>query len=154
MTTLKAIKMFGVFPGQWLRETMKIALKLTPMRHGGNRYSLLRRGLDLAITTLKLHLFTPCRFWPALSGRPLFTRIDIDKVNLESRFDGKWVLTTNTDLAADKVALKYKELWQVERVFRDVKSILGTRPVYHQHLGMVMISFLCLSLWAIMVPLS
>jgi hypothetical protein len=36
MTTLKAIKMFGVFPGQWLRETMKIALKLTPMRESGN----------------------------------------------------------------------------------------------------------------------
>jgi transposase len=77
-------------------------------------------------------------------------RIDIYKVNLESRFDGKWVLTTNTDLAADKVALKYKELWQVERVFRDVKSILETRPVYHQRdeniRGHVFCSFLALVL--------
>ncbi len=58
--------------------------------------------------------------------------IDFEKVKNEARFDGKWVLRTNTDLAADKVALKYKELWQVERVFRDVKSILDTRPIYHK----------------------
>jgi transposase len=76
--------------------------------------------------------------------------IDMDKVKSESRFDGKWVLTTNTDLPADKVALKYKELWQVERVFRDVKSILETRPVYHQRdeniRGHVFCSFLALVL--------
>jgi transposase len=58
--------------------------------------------------------------------------VDMDKVKYESRFDGKWVLTTNMDLSAEKVALKYKELWQVERVFRDVKTMLHTRPVYHQ----------------------
>ena len=56
----------------------------------------------------------------------------MDKVKYESRFDGKWVLTTNTDLPTEKIALKYKELWQVERVFRDVKTMLHTRPVYHQ----------------------
>lgn len=77
-------------------------------------------------------------------------RIDADKVEYESRFDGKWVLTTNTDLSAAKVALKYKELWQVERVFRDVKSLLETRPVYHQRdeniRGHVFCSFLALVL--------
>ena len=77
-------------------------------------------------------------------------RIDTDKVKHESRFDGKWVLTTNTSLTANKVALKYKELWQVERVFRDIKSILETRPVYHQRdeniRGHVFCSFLALVL--------
>jgi transposase len=76
--------------------------------------------------------------------------IDQDKVESEARFDGKWVLTTNTDLSAVKVALKYKELWQVERVFRDVKSLLETRPIYHQHdrtiRGHVFCSFLALVL--------
>ena len=76
--------------------------------------------------------------------------IDMDKVEYDSRFDGKWVLTTNMNLAADKVALKYKELWQVERVFRDIKSILETRPVYHQRneniRGHVFCSFLALVL--------
>jgi transposase len=77
-------------------------------------------------------------------------RIDLDKVEYESRFDGKWVLTTNTDLPAEKIALKYKELWKVERVFRDVKSLLETRPVYHQCdeniRGHVFCSFLALVL--------
>jgi len=31
-----------------------------------------------------------------------------------SRYDGKWVLRTNTELPADMVALKYKELWEAE----------------------------------------
>ncbi len=77
-------------------------------------------------------------------------RVDTDKVKYESRFDGKWVLTTNTDLTTEKIALKYKELWQVERVFRDVKTMLHTRPVYHQKdeniRGHVFCSFLALVL--------
>lgn len=77
-------------------------------------------------------------------------RIDQDKINYESRFDGKWVLITNTELSAEQVALKYKELWQVEQVFRDVKSVLETRPVYHQRdeniRGHVFCSFLSLVL--------
>jgi transposase len=76
--------------------------------------------------------------------------LDQDKIDYESRFDGKWVLITNTSLSAEEVALKYKELWQVEHVFRDVKSILETRPVYHQRdeniRGHVFCSFLALVL--------
>jgi transposase len=77
-------------------------------------------------------------------------RIDTAKIKSETRFDGKWVLTTNTDLSPDSVALKYKELWQVERVFRDVKSLLETRPIFHQRdetiRGHVFCSFLALVL--------
>jgi transposase len=76
--------------------------------------------------------------------------IDMDKVNSESRYDGKWVLRTNTDLSAEQVALKYKQLWQVERIFRDVKSLLETRPIYHRLdetiRGHVFCSFLALVL--------
>ena len=76
--------------------------------------------------------------------------IDFEKVKAEARFDGKWVLRTNTDLPTEKVALKYKELWQVERVFRDVKSMLETRPIFHQRddtiRGHVFCSFLALVL--------
>lgn len=76
--------------------------------------------------------------------------IDQDKIAYEARFDGKWVLITNTSLSAEQVALKYKELWQVEQVFRDVKSVLETRPVYHQRdeniRGHVFCSFLALVL--------
>ena len=77
-------------------------------------------------------------------------RIDPAKIKAEARFDGKWVLVTNTDMPADQAALKYKELWRVERVFRDVKSLLETRPVYHQNdeniAGHVFCSFLALVL--------
>ena len=76
--------------------------------------------------------------------------INQDKIQWESRFDGKWVLITNTNFLAEQVALKYKELWQVEQVFRDVKSVLDTRPVYHQKdeniRGHVFCSFLALVL--------
>jgi transposase len=77
-------------------------------------------------------------------------RIDPAKIKADARFDGKWVLVTNTDLPADQLALKYKQLWRVERVFRDVKSLLETRPVYHQNdaniAGHVFCSFLALVL--------
>ena len=59
-------------------------------------------------------------------------KIDDSKVIEEERYDGKWVLTTNLDMPADKIALKYKELWMVEHIFRDVKSILETPPIYHK----------------------
>jgi len=76
--------------------------------------------------------------------------INQDKIEWESRFDGKWVLITNTNFLAEQVALKYKELWQVEQVFRDVKSVLETRPIYHQKdeniRGHVFCSFLALVL--------
>ena len=76
--------------------------------------------------------------------------IDESKIGHEARFDGKWVLTTNTDLPADQVALKYKELWRVERVFRDIKSLLDTRPIFHKRdatiRGHVFCSFLALVL--------
>jgi transposase len=78
------------------------------------------------------------------------TSIDESRVKYEARFDGKWVLKTNTDLSAEQVALKYKELWRVERVFRDVKSLLETRPIFHQRdrtiRGHVFCSFLALVL--------
>ena len=76
--------------------------------------------------------------------------VDEDKIKEEARYDGKWVLTTNTDLPAREVALKYKQLWLVEEVFRSMKSLLDTRPIYHKRdetiRGHVFCSFLALLL--------
>ena len=76
--------------------------------------------------------------------------VDEDKINEEARYDGKWVLTTNTDLPAQEVALKYKQLWMVEEVFRSMKSLLDTRPIFHKRdetiRGHVFCSFLALRL--------
>jgi len=76
--------------------------------------------------------------------------IDEDQIKAEARFDGKWVLTTNTDLSARDLALKYKQLWLVEAIFRTAKSQLDTRPIFHQCddtiRGHVFCSFLALLL--------
>ena len=76
--------------------------------------------------------------------------IDEKKIKQEARCDGKWVLRTNTDLSAAEVALKYKQLWMVEHVFRSAKSLLETRPIWHKCdetiRGHVFCSFLALLL--------
>jgi len=58
--------------------------------------------------------------------------IDEAKIKEDERYDGKWVLTTTTDLSARGVALQYKQLWMVEQVFRSMKTTLTTRPIYHK----------------------
>lgn len=78
------------------------------------------------------------------------TRFAIDdaKIAADAQYDGKWVLRTNTGLAMDVAALAYKHLWMVEAIFRSMKSLLETRPIYHQKdetiRGHVFCSFLAL----------
>ena len=76
--------------------------------------------------------------------------IDEEKVQREAQFDGLWVLQTDAPLTCIEVALKYKELWMVEAVFRCLKSVLETRPIYHKRndtiRGHVFCSFLALVL--------
>jgi len=77
-------------------------------------------------------------------------QIDEAKIAEDARYDGKWVLRTNTEIDAAEVALQYKRLWMVEQWFRSCKSLLHTRPIYH-HLdatirGHVFCSFLALVL--------
>jgi len=76
--------------------------------------------------------------------------IDEQRIEDESRYDGMWVLRTNIDLSAAEVALKYKQLWMVEDLFRSVKSVLSTSPIYHKVddtiRGHVFCSFLALVL--------
>ena len=51
----------------------------------------------------------------------------------ENRIDGKLVLeTTNEDLSAEEVVKRYKELADIERAFRTMKSSLDLRPVFHR----------------------
>jgi len=76
--------------------------------------------------------------------------IDLAKAEEEARYDGKWVLTTNTNFSAKELALKYKQLWRVEDIFRTMKSLLETRPIHHKCdetiRGHVFCSFLALVL--------
>jgi transposase len=59
--------------------------------------------------------------------------IDRAKVKAEARLDGKYLLaTSDPDLSAEDVALGYKNLLEAERGFRDLKSQLLLRPVFHR----------------------
>jgi hypothetical protein len=59
--------------------------------------------------------------------------IDRAKVAAEERLDGKDLLSTSDpDLFAQDVALGYKNLLETERGFRDLKSTLKLRPVFHR----------------------
>jgi transposase len=73
--------------------------------------------------------------------------INRDKIKELEKYDGKWVLLTNSSLPTEDVAMKYKELWKVEQSFRYMKSFLKIRPIYHYverrikaHIGLVFLS--------------
>jgi len=76
--------------------------------------------------------------------------IDEKQVKAEERYDGIWVLRTNTLYNTETVAHVYKALWTVEDIIRTSKSILETRPIYHKRdatiRGHVFCSFLALLL--------
>ncbi len=76
--------------------------------------------------------------------------IDPAKVEEEKKFDGIFVLRTNTDLNPLEAMLCYKHLWTVEQTFRTAKHLLATRPIFHKLdetiRGHVFCSFLALVL--------
>ncbi|RFA31750.1 hypothetical protein CAI16_20020, partial [Virgibacillus dokdonensis] len=75
-------------------------------------------------------------------------RIDDGKVDEDAKFDGKYAIRTNSDLTDEEAAKAYKELWRVEQAFRNLKSGLELRPMYHRKeeriRGHVMVCFLAL----------
>jgi transposase len=60
-------------------------------------------------------------------------RIDKKKITTEGNLDGKYLLRcSDPALSAEDIALGYKQLLQVERGWRDMKTTLELRPVYHR----------------------
>jgi hypothetical protein len=60
-------------------------------------------------------------------------RIDRAAVRREAHFDGKYLLRSSTErLSADDIALGYKALYEAERGWRDMKSTIDLRPVFHR----------------------
>jgi hypothetical protein len=59
--------------------------------------------------------------------------LDRAKLTAEAKLDGKYLLSTSDpDLSAEDVALGYKNLLEAERAFRDLKTTLDLRPIYHR----------------------
>jgi hypothetical protein len=76
--------------------------------------------------------------------------IDLNKIEEERKFDGIFVLRTNTDLNPLEAMLYYKQLWTVEQTFRTAKHLFSNRPIFHNLdetiRGHVVCSFLALVL--------
>lgn len=59
-------------------------------------------------------------------------RVDRAKVRADANFDGKFLLRTSDEsLTAADIAQGYKGLYEAERGWRDLKSTIDLRPVYH-----------------------
>lgn len=76
--------------------------------------------------------------------------IDYDRLEKEKIYDGKWILLTNTKIDFSEIARHYKSLCQIESAFKDLKSTLDVRPIYHwtekRIRGHIFICFLALVL--------
>ena len=77
-------------------------------------------------------------------------QIDAGKLAEEARFDGIFVLRTNAKITPLQAVLRYRDLLQVEDLFRRTKAIMRTRPIFHSSdaaiRGHVFCSFLALAM--------
>lgn len=89
------------------------------------------------------------RYLRTTSDRRSF-EIDAGKLADEARYDGLFVLRTNARLTPLQAVLRYRDLIQVEALFRTAKALMRTRPIYHASdaaiRGHVFCSFLALVL--------
>ena len=76
--------------------------------------------------------------------------IDMGKLADEARYDGISVLRTNARITPLQAVIRYRDLLQVEALFRVAKTSFDTRPIFHQSdaaiRGHVFVSFLALTL--------
>ncbi len=60
-------------------------------------------------------------------------RTDRARAKAEENLDGKYLLrSADPKMSAEDIAAGYKQLLEVERGWRDMKSVLDLRPVYHR----------------------
>jgi len=89
------------------------------------------------------------RYLRAATGRRAF-EIDPGRLADEARFDGIFVLRSNARISPLQAVLRYRDLIQVEQLFRTAKALMRTRPIYHSSdaaiRGHVFCSFLALVL--------
>jgi hypothetical protein len=104
-----------------------------------------RRREEIVGTLREKHLGRPCKattkrakklvtsgsFGRYLVEQDGFLEIDPAKVAKDERYDGKWVIRTNAKLTTEEAARLYKKEVGVERDFRDLKSFIELRPVFH-----------------------
>ncbi len=84
---------------------------------------------------------------PKSKRKPTLNKSAIDE---SERTDGFFGIITNTDLSSEEIIMNYKQLWKIENSFRELKSTLKTRPMFHWtderilgHLVLCFIAYLC-----------
>ena len=91
----------------------------------------------------------PTRPVDAATSKKAF-EIDPGKLADEARYDGVFVLRTNARATPLQAMIRYRELLEVENLFRRTKCVPRTRPIYHSSdaaiRGHVFCSFLALVL--------
>jgi hypothetical protein len=120
------------------------------LKDAGSRESIVARLRDKLASGQAKSLVGNLGYRRFLKGSRGSWRIDEEAVKKDERFDGVFVLRTNMELSASEVARTYKGLWRVERTFREEKSTLEVRPIYHHQddtrIGHIVGSFLALRL--------
>jgi hypothetical protein len=102
--------------------------KLTARIDGTDALTAVKRGELAGQISTKPGLN---RFLRVTAGGLL--RIDHAAIKTEARLDGKYLLRcSDPKLSAEDIAVGYKQLLEVERGWRDMKSVLDLRPVYHR----------------------
>ena len=105
-----------------------------------------RRRAEIVETLRTEHLAKPCKastkdakklvvnksFGRYLIEVDGYLAIDPEKVEKDARYDGKWVLRTNTMLPTEEVALLYRKEIGIEHDFREIKSFFELRPMFHR----------------------
>jgi hypothetical protein len=95
-------------------------------------------GSDKLTTTKRAELRGKISTMPGLNRFLRVTpggllRADKAKAKAEENLDGKYLLRcADPNMTAEDIALGYKQLLEVERGWRDMKTILELRPVYHR----------------------
>jgi len=110
------------------REAIVASLRRA-LRHGdkalvGNRGH--RRFLKPPEVGFAIDGSPPGRGWGPFPQPPA------SRIAEDARFDGIFVLRTNTTLDPLQAMLRYRELQGVEQLFKSAKSLLATRPIFHK----------------------
>jgi hypothetical protein len=118
-------------PDQAVRDAAvraKMITALEEMIAGSDQLSVTKRAeLRGKLSTMP----GPNRFLRVTPGGLL--RTDKARAKAEENLDGKYLLrSADPHMTAEDIAAGYRQLLEVERGWRDMKSVLDLRPVYHR----------------------
>jgi hypothetical protein len=106
----------------------RMLARLQEMIAGSDRLSQSKRAELRGVISTKPGL---ARLLRTTAGGLL--RIDAAAIRAEERLDGTYLLRcSDPSLSAEEIAQGYRQLWQIERAWRDMKQVIDLRPVYHR----------------------